>query len=249
MKKVVAEARLILICIWIALYLIIVGIPVLTYCRIVSNPSVALRLSKLLARMTLWLAGVRIVKEDLEKIKINRGYVYVLNHRSLVDSIIAFYALPGDIRFLAKKELYKIPLVNFALRTMGMIEVDRSDPEAAAKSIDRAVSHLQNGKCVALFPEGTRNRGDGLLRFKKGAFVLALKAQVPVVPVVLIGAEKALAPDTIFLYPATIRMIFHDPINTTGMSFDQRHELLERARQQIEQTYLSTQGHKDTTVH
>ena len=71
---------------------------------------------------------------------------------------------------------------------MGMIEVDRSDPESAAKSIDRAVSHLQNGKCVALFPEGTRNRGDGLLRFKKGAFVLALKAQVPVVPVVLAEA-------------------------------------------------------------
>ena len=108
MKKVVAGARMILIWIWIALYLIIIGIPVLTYCRIVSNPSIALRLSKLLARITLWLAGVRIVKEGLEKIKLNRGYVYVLNHRSLVDSIIAFYSLPGDIRFLAKKEIYKI---------------------------------------------------------------------------------------------------------------------------------------------
>lgn len=239
MRKWIAALRLIFICIFIALYLIIIGIPVLTYCRIVSNPNIALRLSKLLARMVLWLGGVRIVKEDLEKVNLNRGCVYALNHRSFADSIVAFYALPGDLRFLAKKELYKIPLVNFALRTMGMIEVDRSDPEAAAASIDRAVSHLQNGKSVALFPEGTRNRGEGLLAFKKGAFVLAIKAQVPVVPVVLVGAEKAIAPDTIFLYPATIRMIFHAPIDTTGMELEQRNELLEQTRMVMEQTYLN----------
>jgi 1-acyl-sn-glycerol-3-phosphate acyltransferase len=239
MKKWIAAVRLISICIFISLYLIIIGIPVLTYCRIVSNPKIALRLSKLLARMVLWLGGVGIVKEGLEKIKSDRGCVYVLNHRSFADSIVAFYALPGDLRFLAKKELYKIPLVSFALRTMGMIEVDRSNPEAASNSIDRAVSHLQNGKCVILFPEGTRNRGEGLLPFKKGAFVLAIKAQVPIVPVTLIGAEKAIAPDTIFLYPATIRMIFHDPIDTTGMELEQRNELLEKTRSVIEQSLAS----------
>jgi 1-acyl-sn-glycerol-3-phosphate acyltransferase len=239
MKKVVAGARLILCCIVIVLYLIIVGIPVLTYCRIVSNPALALRLSKLLDRIVMSIAGTRIKTEGSEKVDLKRGCVYVLNHRSLMDSLVAFYALPGNLRFLAKKELYKIPLVNFALRTMGMIEVDRSNPEAAANSIDRAVSHLQNGKCVILFPEGTRNRGEGLLSFKKGAFVLAIKAQVPIVPVVLIGAERAIAPDTIFLYPATIRMIFHDPIDTKGMDLEQRKELLDRTRHVMEQTLAS----------
>jgi 1-acyl-sn-glycerol-3-phosphate acyltransferase len=239
MKKVVAGARLILCCIVIVLYLIIVGIPVLTFCRIVSNPALALRLSKLLDRIVMSIAGTRIITEGSEKVDLKRGCVYVLNHRSLMDSLVAFYALPGDLRFLAKKELYKIPLVNFALRTMGMIEVDRSNPEAAANSIDRAVSHLQNGKSVAMFPEGTRNRGEGLLSFKKGAFVLAIKAQVPIVPVVLIGAEESIAPDTIFLYPATIRVIFHDPIDTKGMDLEQRNELLEQTRQVMEQTLTS----------
>ncbi|MCI0443780.1 1-acyl-sn-glycerol-3-phosphate acyltransferase [bacterium] len=239
MKKVVAGARLILCCIVIVLYLIIVGIPVLTYCRIVSNPALALRLSKLLDRIVMSIAGTRIITEGSEKVDLKRGCVYVLNHRSLMDSLVAFYALPGDLRFLAKKELYKIPLVNFALRTMGMIEVDRSNPEAAANSIDRAVSHLQNGKSVAMFPEGTRNRGEGLLSFKKGAFVLAIKAQVPIVPVVLIGAEKSIAPDTIFLYPATIRMIFHDPIDTKGMDLEQRNELLEQTRHVMERNLAS----------
>ncbi len=251
MKKWVAGARLIFICIFIALYLVIVGIPVLAYCRIISNPSLALRLSKLLDRMVLGLGGIRTVTEGLEKIDLKRGCVYVLNHRSFADSLVAFHVLPGDLRFLAKKELYKIPLVNFALRTMGMIEVDRSDPEAAAESIDRAVSHLQNGKCVILFPEGTRNRGEGLLPFKKGAFVLAIKAQVPIVPVILTGAHKAIAPDTIFLYPATIRMIVHDPIDTTGMDLEQRNELLELTRSLMEKTYLnlSPPRHQDTKVH
>ncbi|MCI0613855.1 1-acyl-sn-glycerol-3-phosphate acyltransferase [bacterium] len=239
MKKFIAGARLILCCIVIVLYLIIVGIPVLTYCRIVSNPALALRLSKLLDRIVMSIAGTRIITEGSEKVDLKRGCVYVLNHRSLMDSLVAFYALPGDLRFLAKKELYKIPLVNFALRTMGMIEVDRSNPEAAANSIDRAVSHLQNGKSVAMFPEGTRNRGEGLLSFKKGAFVLAIKAQVPIVPVVLIGAEKSIAPDTIFLYPATIRMIFHDPIDTKGMDLEQRNELLEQTRHVMERNLAS----------
>jgi 1-acyl-sn-glycerol-3-phosphate acyltransferase len=249
MKKVLAGARLILCCLVIILYLIIVGIPVLTFCRIVSNPALALRLSKLLDRIVMWIAGTRIVTEGSEKVDLKRGCVYVLNHRSLMDSLVAFYALPGDLRFLAKKELYKIPLVNFALRTMGMIEVDRSNPEAAANSIDRAVAHLQNGKSVILFPEGTRNRGEGLLPFKKGAFVLAIKAQVPIVPVVLIGAEKAIAPDTIFLYPATIRMIFHNPIDTTGKDLEQRNELLEQTRSVMKQTLLQHKDTKNTTVH
>lgn len=236
MRKVVAGARLILCCIVIILYLIIVGIPVLSYCRLVSNPALALRLSRLLDQIVMWIAGTRIVTEGSEKVDLKRGCVYVLNHRSLMDTLVAFYALPGDLRFLAKKELYKIPLVSFALRTMGMIAVDRSNPDAAANSIERAVSHLQNGKSVILFPEGTRNRGEGLLPFKKGAFVLAIKAQVPIVPVVLFGTEKAIAPDTIFLYPATIRVLFHDPIETKGMDLEQRNELRDQTRNIIEKS-------------
>jgi len=249
MKKILAGTRLIICCIVIILYLIIVGIPVLTYCRLVSNPALALRLSRLLDRIVMWIAGTRIVTEGSEKVDLKRGCVYVLNHRSLMDTLVAFYALPGDLRFLAKKELYKIPLMGFALRTMGMISVDRSNADAAANSIERAVSHLQNGKSVILFPEGTRNRGEGLLPFKKGAFVLAIKAKVPIVPVVIFGAEKSIAPDTIFLYPATIRMVFLDPIDTSGLNLEHRTELLNKARNLMEQTYLSTQRHEDTKVH
>ena len=245
--KWIAGARLIFVCIFIALYLIVVGIPVLTYCRIIKNPKLALRLSRVLAGIVLWFGGVKLIVEGRQKVDPSKGCVYVANHKSFVDSIALFYALPGDLTLLAKKEIYKIPLVSFALRTMDIIAVDRSDSEAAAQSIDRAVQYLQNGKCVIMFPEGTRNRGEGLLPFKKGAFVLAIKAQVPIVPVAIIGAEKAIAPDTIFLYPATLHITVLDPIETKGMDLEQRTELLDYTRSVIEATYMGSlpQSHRE----
>ena len=242
MKKVVAGLRMIFICCFIAAYLVIVGIPLLTYCRLIRNPALGLRYTKLLDRMVLFLAGVTVLVEGREKVDPARGNVYVGNHRSLIDVCAVFLALPGDLRFLAKKELYKIPLVSFALRTMGIIEVDRSDSDAAAKSIDRAVSEIRAGRSVVLFPEGTRSRQPHLLPFKKGAFVLAIKAQAPVVPVTLLGMDQALRPDTILLYPSTVRLIIHDPIETTGMTLDDRNSLLERARTTIEETFEGRQN-------
>ncbi len=242
MKRVVAGLRMIFICGLIAAYLIIVGIPILIYCRWIRNPSLGLRYTKLLDRMVLFLAGITVRVEGTEKVDACRGNVFVGNHRSFVDVCAVFLALPGDLRFLAKRELYKIPLVSFALRTMGMIEVDRTDSEAAAKSIDRAVSEIRAGRSVVLFPEGTRSRTPQLLPFKKGAFVLAIKAQAPVVPVTLLGMEAALKPDTILLYPSTVRLIIHDPIETAGMTLEDRNSLLERAHATIEESFESGQN-------
>lgn len=242
MRKVVAGLRMIFVCCFIAVYLVIVGIPILTYCRLIRNPSLALRYTRLLDRMALFLAGITVLVEGTEKVDPARGNVFVGNHRSLLDVCAVFIALPGDLRFLAKKELYKIPLVSFALRTMGIIEVDRTDSEAAAKSIDHAVSQIQAGRSVVLFPEGTRSRQPHLLPFKKGAFVLAIKAQAPIVPVTLLGMDRALKPDTILLYPSTVKLIIHDPIETKGMTLDDRNWLLEMARGVIEETFEDKQN-------
>ena len=237
MKKVVAAVRMIFICVVISLYLIVVGIPVLTYCRLKRNPQLALRLTKLLDRIILFLAGIHVEVEGKEKISGQGGYVYVGNHRSFVDVTAVFLALPGDLRFLAKKEIYKIPLVSFALRTMGIIEVDRSNPEAAAKSIDRAVGEIRSGRSIILFPEGTRSRSPHMLPFKKGAFVLAIKAKAPIVPITLLGMAELLRPDTLFLYPGRVKIFIHDPIETEALDLENRTQLLDQARAVIEETW------------
>jgi 1-acyl-sn-glycerol-3-phosphate acyltransferase len=239
MGKWIAAARMIFVCTFLVLYLIVVGIPVLTYCRLISNPALALRLTKLLDRILLFLAGMRLEVIGVEKVPRGRGVVYVGNHRSHTDPAALLLTLPGDLRFLAKKELFRIPLVSFALRTMGMIEVDRSNPEAAADSIDRAVREIREGKSIILFPEGTRSREKSLLPFKKGAFVLAIKANAPIVPVTLIGTDQVLKPDGILLYPGKVQVLIHDPIYTEGLNLEDRDELLEKARRPILATFPS----------
>lgn len=233
LRKVVAGARMIFVCFFIVAYLTIVGIPVLTYCRLIRNPGLALYLTKVLDRMMLFVGGVRLKVRGAEKLFADRGCVYVGNHRSHVDAAVVFKTLPGNVRFLIKKEAFKIPLLSFAFRTMGMIEVDRSNPEASAQSIDRAVAEIRAGRSVILFPEGTRSRKPEILPFKKGAFVLAIKSQAPIVPFTIIGADRALPPDTILLFGGEVELIFHDPIETKGVKLEDREQLLEEAQSKV----------------
>lgn len=236
-NKLFAAGRMIFVCFFIAAYLIIVGIPALSYCRIRRNPALALYLTKVLDRMMLFVAGIRLTVRGLEKLNPDRGYVYVGNHRSHVDPAVVFITIPGEVRFLIKKEAFRIPLLSFALRTMGMIEVDRSNPEASARSIDRAVSEIQAGRSIILFPEGTRSRKPAILPFKKGAFVLAIKAQAPVAPFTLIGAGQALPADTILLYGGKVELIFHEPVETAGMTLEDRDQLLEKIQKTVESEF------------
>lgn len=237
LRTLVASLRMIFVCCFIAAYLIIVGIPVLSYCRIKRNPDLALYLTKVLDRMMLFVAGVQLKVRGLENLNPDRGYVYVGNHSSHVDPAVLFKTIPGQVRFLIKKEVFRIPLLSFALRTMGMIEVDRSNPEASARSIDRAVSEIQAGRSIILFPEGTRSRKPEILPFKKGAFVLAIKAQAPVAPFTLIGAGQALPADTILLYGGKVELIFHEPVETTGMTLEDRDRLLEKTQMLVKSEF------------
>ncbi len=206
----------------------------LSYCRLIGNPRLALYLTKVLDRIMLFVGGVRLKVKGIDKLDSSQGYVYVGNHRSHVDAAVVFKTVPGDVRFLIKKETFRVPLLSFALRTMGMIPVDRSNPEAAAESIDRAVSEIRAGRSVILFPEGTRSRRPEILPFKKGAFVLAIKSQAPVVPFTIMGADRALPPDTILLYGGDVELIFHDPIETIGLTLEEREELLAEAQRRVE---------------
>lgn len=244
-QNVLAGIRMIFICSFISLYLIVVGIPILSYSRLTRNPRIALYFTKLLARIGVPLGGVRLKVRGVEKLNPNRGCVYVGNHTSHVDGAVVLMTLPGDVRFLIKKEAFRIPLVSFAFRTMGMIEVDRSNPEASARSIDRAVSEIQAGRSVILFPEGTRSRQPIMLPFKKGAFVLAIKAQAPVVPFTVIGAERALPPDTILLRGGDVELIFHDPIETTGLDLDDSEKLLKEAESRVNSALIQTEENEE----
>src|SRR5262245_52770375 len=121
MRKAVAAAKMVFMVTFIMLY-IVAGMPVLVYCRLTKRPKMALYVTWLLDRVVLWMSGISVAAEGLEKVPKGQGCIYIGgNHRSLLDTLVTYRILPGDLRFLAKKELFSIPLVSFAMKTMGMI--------------------------------------------------------------------------------------------------------------------------------
>lgn len=159
--------------------------------------------------------------------------VFVSNHVSFVDiwALVAF--LPGTVRFLAKRELLHVPIFGWAMRSAGHIPIDRKNRQAAVDACGEAGSMIRDGTSAIVFGEGTRSRSGQLLPLKKGAFVLAIQAGVPVVPVFLVGTYDVLPKGTIFLCRRPIQMRIGEPISTTGLSYADRDGLSAQCREAL----------------
>lgn len=226
---------MVFVCSVMLLYLVVVGIPVIIFCHLKGTSHTAFRFTQFLDHIVLFLAGIRYRMHGMEKLDLSRGYVFVANHRSFADPAVLLVGLKGELHFLAKKEVFKIPLVGLALTTMGMIEVNRANHQEAGISVQIAEQKLRQGDWVIFFPEGTRNRTQSdLIPFKKGAFVLAIQAQVPIVPLTVLNTREVLPPGTMQLRGGRVEVIVHDPIPTAGKTYEDRNALLEEARAAIE---------------
>lgn len=174
----------------------------------------------------LALAGVDVVIEGAERIPADTPVIFMGNHQSNFDILALSLALPRSFSWIAKEELFRIPFFGGAMRRAGYIALDRSHGRKALKSMQAAAERIKNGASVVIFPEGTRS-GDGrLLPFKKGGFLLALRAGVPVVPFTINGSTAVNPGKRLELHRGTIRIVVSDPIRVEdGMKQD---ELLER---------------------
>jgi 1-acyl-sn-glycerol-3-phosphate acyltransferase len=135
--------------------------------------------------------------------------------------------------FLAKKELFKIPIFGYGMRQIGIIPVDRSNSAAAIESARKATHNLKNGKSYVVYPEGTRSPDGRPLPFKKGAFVMAVDAGVPVVPITISGSSRVMPKGKLRILPGTILMTIHEPISTDGYSRANVSELVDRVRSRV----------------
>jgi 1-acyl-sn-glycerol-3-phosphate acyltransferase len=160
--------------------------------------------------------------------------VYVCNHQSNFDPVFIYARLGKHLRFIAKAELFKIPFFGAALRATGMIPVDRSGSERDKEAVGKAVEAVQNRSSVVFFAEGTREPNGQLRPFKKGAAVLALQAQVPLVPLAVAGTKDVMHKQSIFIQGGrpTVLMV-GEPISTVGMALEQRDALTERAHERV----------------
>lgn len=191
------------------------------------------------SRLVLKLFGIRVWVQGGENIQQGRPYVYVSNHASLFDIPAVVHGIPDRIRIVYKKELERIPLFGWGLKWgSDYIAIDRGRGADAAKSLEEAVKKIRGGKSVLLFAEGTRTKDGKLQPFKRGAFNLAVRAGVPVVPVTINGSYNILPKGTFKVNPGTVVLVIGDPITIQRNGKDEELKLMEEVHNVIEKHYL-----------
>jgi len=185
------------------------------------------------ARDLLGAAGTPVRALGLERIPRDRPVVYASNHSSMFDIWALAATLPGSVRFMAKQELARIPLVGRAMIAAGHVVIDRPHPRRALEAYEQAAAVIRGGVSAIVFPEGTRSPTGALLPFKNAPFGLALAAQVPVVPVYVHHTFEILPKGGIRLHPRPILIRVGEPIATTGLGLERRQELRDRVRAAI----------------
>jgi 1-acyl-sn-glycerol-3-phosphate acyltransferase len=162
-----------------------------------------------------WLraAGVKLDVEGGEWVDRTRSYIVISNHQSVLDIMAQLVAIPVPIRFLAKKELFRIPLFAQAMRAVGVVEVDRQAGASIHEQINRdARKAVELGRSIIVYPEGTRSRSGRLKSFKKGGFTIAVSTGLPVLPVVVHGTLDVMRPDSVLIRPGTVQVVIHPAI-------------------------------------
>jgi 1-acyl-sn-glycerol-3-phosphate acyltransferase len=187
------------------------------------------------------LSPVTLIGE--EKLHIHETAVYASNHLSYYDTPVLFARLPFQFRILAKQGLWKVPFIGWYLNRSGQVPVDQSSARNAVASLNRGVQTLKHGLPLVIFPEGGRTSNGRPQPFVSGAAYMAIKAQVPLVPITLIGTYELLPMHTYHLHPRPLSIIIGDPISTTGLTTRDADALTEQILSIITDTYIRNHPH------
>src|SRR5258705_710075 len=190
---------------------------------------------RLWARLVLWGAGVKIRGEGMETIDRGKRYVLIANHHSYFDIPCIFAAIPQPIRFMAKKSLFSIPIFGWALARAGFIPIDRKNRRTAVKSFDLAVERIRKGNTIVIFPEEGRSREVAMRPFQRGAFLLAIRSELPILPLAIDGTYEVLRVGAKRITPGAVTIRVGTEIETAGVSVRAKDSLLEQSRGQIEE--------------
>jgi 1-acyl-sn-glycerol-3-phosphate acyltransferase len=186
------------------------------------------------SRVWLMTSGTTLEIEGRENVDPNRSYVVVANHLSALDIMACVLAVPIPIRFLAKKELFRIPVLAQGMRTIGIIEVDREARGAIHAEVNRQSKDLiAGGRSLIIYAEGTRPRNGTMKQFKKGAFTMAISTQLPVLPLSLHGSYEAWPPGRRLIRGGLIKVVLDKPIETEGLTPSDTGDLRDQVRQVI----------------
>lgn len=191
------------------------------------------------SRMILKTLRIRVQTEGFENIDASRPAIYAANHLSALDIPVLYAALPLQFRIMAKKELFRYPFLGWHLKRSGQIPIDPGNAGAALRSLNRASESLRHGTPLVVFPEGGRSASGQLQDFMGGAFYVAIRAQAPVVPLVLVDTCALLPMNSFHVRPGMVELIAAKPIPSAGMKPREMEKLASQVRDVIARTYYS----------
>ena len=237
MHTAIAAVRSLLTYVAVSLYVLLLGPPCLLQSLLTGSPRALYWAGLGGIRLGLFLSGITSDVRGMEHLQRARAAVYVINHTSNVEPPVVFnvlHELFPRLRILYKAELRKLPILVRAFDLAGFVPLERGNRDQSLPAIERAADGLRDGNSFLIFPEGTRSRTGELLPFKKGGFIMAIKAGAPIVPVAISGARAAMRKGSPIIRPVRVRVELAAPIETAGLTLDDRDALVARVRGEIE---------------
>ena len=225
----------------ISVYTILLGALSLASMLVDRRGHVAHGCARLWSRLILATTGVRVHAGGSDFPAAGRSYVFVSNHQSIYDFPVLITSIPFQLRILAKASLGAFPVLGWHLRYTGHLLVDRA--RAGRATLNRVAAMIRRGHSLIVFPEGTRSRDGRVGRFKRGLFLLAIDAGIPVVPVALTGTRHVMRKGRLTTCPGDVGIVLHAPLRTEGLARTDATWLAERVRDVIAATVAEREGH------
>ncbi len=200
------------------------------------------RIASLWARVIVWASGVKVKIEGLEHVRGEGPYLFMSNHQGSYDIFALEGHLPFHFKWLAKKELFSIPVLGWAMAAAGYISIDREGTRKTVKAMNEAARKIREGMSVVIFPEGSRSPDGSIQPFKKGGFTLAIKSRVPIIPISITGSREIMPKGKLTAASGEIRIRIDQSIETQDYSLKDWKFLMEKVRQTISKNFELISG-------
>lgn len=226
-----------IIVIWVIFITIVLGTVVIILGFFSRNGNLPHLVARIWAKSIILITRIKVQVSGLENLDSLESCILMPNHQSNYDIPVLLGYLPTQFRWLAKAELFKIPIFGRGMRGCGYISIDRANRKSAFKSLSEAAQKIRNGVSVLIFPEGTRSWDGEIQAFKKGGFVLSVDAGVPIIPIVIKGTRSVMPKGRLMIRTQSVQMDILKPIPTSGYTRKTKEDLMETVRKIIKSAY------------